>query len=109
MIICCRRLPKMAPLGHIISNSACKIYMNCIYFILYASMFYCIMLIIIIQILYVRIVYLNSKVMKYIFFSNFRYLNQIKINQLHAVSRTQHDRQRAPSVKTVRSPLYAEF
>ena len=33
----------------------------------------------------------------------------IKINQLHAVSRTQQGRQREPSVKTLRSPLFAEF
>ena len=30
-------------------------------------------------------------------------------NQLHAVSRTQQSRQREPSVKTLRSPLSAEF
>ena len=38
-------------------------------------------------------------------------LNQIKSksNQVHAVSRTQQGRQREPSVKTLRSPLSAEF
>ena len=35
--------------------------------------------------------------------------NEIKSNQLYAVSRTQQDRQREPSVKTLRSPLSAEF
>ena len=32
---------------------------------------------------------------------------KIKLNQLHAVSRTQQGRQRVPSVKTLRSPLSA--
>ena len=32
-----------------------------------------------------------------------------KTNQLHAVSRTQQGRQREPSVKTLRSPLSANF
>ena len=32
-----------------------------------------------------------------------------KLNQLHAVPRTQQGRQREPSVKTLRSPLSAEF
>ena len=32
-----------------------------------------------------------------------------KKNQLHAVSRTQQGKQREPSVKTLRSPLSAEF
>ena len=32
-----------------------------------------------------------------------------KIIQLHALSRTQQGRQREPSVKTLRSPLSAEF
>ena len=32
-----------------------------------------------------------------------------KLNQLHAVSRTQQGRQREPSVKTLRSPLSPEF
>ena len=31
------------------------------------------------------------------------------INQLHAVSRIQQGRQREPSIKTLRSPLSAEF
>ena len=35
--------------------------------------------------------------------------NLKKINQLHAVSRTQQGRQREPSVKTLRSPLSANF
>ena len=34
---------------------------------------------------------------------------RMKLNQLHAVSRTQQGRQREPSVKTLRSPLPAEF
>ena len=34
---------------------------------------------------------------------------KIKINQLHTISRTQQGRQREPSVKTLRSPLSAEF
>ena len=34
---------------------------------------------------------------------------KIKLNQLHAVSRIQQGRQREPSVKTRRSPLFAEF
>ena len=33
----------------------------------------------------------------------------MKSNQLHAVSRTQQGRQREPIVKTLRSPLSAEF
>ena len=36
-------------------------------------------------------------------------IKKIKSNQLHAVSRTQQGRQREPSVKTLRSPLSAEF
>ena len=36
-------------------------------------------------------------------------LNQKKLNQLHAVSRTQQGRQREPSIKTLRSPLSAEY
>ena len=36
-------------------------------------------------------------------------LNISKQCQLHAVSRTQQGRQREPSVKTLRSPLSAEF
>ena len=35
--------------------------------------------------------------------------NLNKLNQLHAVSRTQLGRQREPSVKTIRSPLSTEF
>ena len=31
------------------------------------------------------------------------------MNQLHAVSRTQQGRQREPSVRTLRSPLPADF
>ena len=31
------------------------------------------------------------------------------LNQLHAVSRTQEGRQREPNVKTLRSPLSAQF
>ena len=34
---------------------------------------------------------------------------QVKSNQLHAVSRTLQGRQREPSVKTLRSPLFAVF
>ena len=37
-----------------------------------------------------------------VFLQNFK-------NQLHAVSRTQQVRQREPSIKTLRSPLSAEF
>ena len=37
------------------------------------------------------------------------YNNYLKKNDLHAVSHTQHGRQREPSVKTPRSPLTAEF
>ena len=33
----------------------------------------------------------------------------LKLNQLHAVSRTQQGRQREPSVKSLRYPLSAEF
>ena len=36
-------------------------------------------------------------------------IKKIKSNQLHAVSRTKQGRQREPSVKTLRSPLSAEF
>ena len=32
-----------------------------------------------------------------------------KLNELHALYRTQQDRQREPSVKTLRSPLSAEM
>ena len=32
-----------------------------------------------------------------------------KSNQLHAVSRTQQDRQREPNVKILHSPLFTEF
>ena len=35
--------------------------------------------------------------------------NQIKVNQLRTVSRTQQGRQSEPSVKTLRSLLSAEF
>ena len=35
-----------------------------------------------------------------------KYYNKIKSNQLHAVSRTQQGRQREPSVKTLRSPIF---
>ena len=34
---------------------------------------------------------------------------RIKLNQIHAVSRTQQRRQKEPSVKTLRSPLSVEF
>ena len=37
------------------------------------------------------------------------YFLKIKLNQLHAVSRTQQGRQRELIVKTLRSPLSAEF
>ena len=46
----------------------------------------------------------NFTVIKLIYFIKF-----IKKNQLHAVSRTQQGRQRESSVKTLRSPLSAEF
>ena len=38
--------------------------------------------------------------------SPFNFINK---NQLHAVSRTQQGRQREPSIKTLHSPLSAEF
>ena len=41
--------------------------------------------------------------------NNCVYIIQIKSNKFHAVSRTQQGRQRKPSVKTLRSPLSAEF
>ena len=37
------------------------------------------------------------------------YISKKKLNEPHAVSRTQQGRQREPSVKTLRSPLSAEF
>ena len=44
---------------------------------------------------------------KSIYYLHISLLNQK--NQLHAVSRTQQGRQRKPKVKTLRSPLSAEF
>ena len=40
---------------------------------------------------------------------NSKYIKSKKLNQLHAVSRTQQGKQREPSVKILRSPLSAEF
>ena len=48
-------------------------------------------------------------VAKFIAMLIIRYLNKIKSNPLHAVSRRQQGRQREPSVETYRSPLFAEF
>ena len=36
-------------------------------------------------------------------------IKNLKLNQLHAVSRIQQGRQREPSVKTLRFPLSTEF
>ena len=36
-------------------------------------------------------------------------INKLSLTQLHTVSRTLQGRQREPSVKTLRSPLSAEF
>ena len=43
------------------------------------------------------------------YFNLLSLVKQIKLNQLHAVSRTQQGRQRELCVKTLRSPLSAEF
>ena len=54
--------------------------------------------------------FFSAKVLRVRFFSLFSImLYQKKSNQIHAVSRTQQGRQREPSVKTLRSPLSAEF
>ena len=55
-------------------------------------------------ILYNYMLYKRSRV-----FETKTIFNNIKKKQLHAISRTQQVRQRVPSVKTLRSPLSAEF
>ena len=51
-----------------------------------------------IQLFFDRCMYFNNQILFY-----------YVLNQLHAVSRTLQGRQREPSVKTLRSPLSAEF
>ena len=53
--------------------------------------------------------YLIAIISLYYFDNSIDAIDIKKINQLHAVSRIQQGRQSEPNVKTLRSPLSAEF